>query len=240
MKYCFKTRLYVFTLYGRSPSEQIVPAEVQVHQRLLPRHVKRPFEAARDAVVFKDALLVPRRVALDLFGPLAHVVEMMYPYTSVIIMNTAHDIITSLQQQYYCVFLSRHSHHILYIYVIPLLTIFLSEEKPTATHPSVSALISNSTSVPMRLKLRKYSQVSASQPGLPYLQQQKRPSDDFLFWGELTPVWTIFNTDLQRSMMCMHVYFMYILCTGQRDRLQLDGMQHRVWCHNNSLFINKM
>lgn len=94
---CTTGKTHVHTLYGRSPGEQIVPTKMQVDQRLLSGDMKRTFEATRDAVVFKDALLVPRWVAFDLFGPLAHVIEMMDPYTSVIIVNTTHDIITTLQ-----------------------------------------------------------------------------------------------------------------------------------------------
>lgn len=84
------------TLYSRSPGKQVVPAEMQVHQCFLTWHMKRALEATSDSIVLKETLLIPRWVSPDLFGPLTHIVEMMDPHPSIIIMNTAHDVITSL------------------------------------------------------------------------------------------------------------------------------------------------
>ena len=84
------------TLYGRPPGEEVVPGEVQVHQRLLPRDVQRAFEAAGHPIALKHALLVARWVPLDLLGPLTHVVEVMDAHTPVVVMDTAHDVISTL------------------------------------------------------------------------------------------------------------------------------------------------
>lgn len=84
---------------GRSPCEQVVPGQVQVHQRLLSGDVERTFEAAGDPVVLKNALLIPRRVPLYLLRPLTDVVEMMYPHASVIVVDTAHDVIAALRKR---------------------------------------------------------------------------------------------------------------------------------------------
>lgn len=69
---------------------------MQVHQRFLTRHMKRALEATGDPIALKEALLIPRWISPDLFSPLAHIIEMMDPNTAIIIMDTAHDIITTL------------------------------------------------------------------------------------------------------------------------------------------------
>jgi hypothetical protein len=70
---------------------------MQIHQCLLSRDVERPFEAAGHTVVVKHTLFVPGRIPLDLLSPLAHVVEVMDTNTPIIVMDTAHHVISSLR-----------------------------------------------------------------------------------------------------------------------------------------------
>lgn len=89
----------VLTLDGRAPGKQVIPTQVQIHQGLLAGNVEGSLESAGDAVVLEDALFIPRRVALDLLGPLAHIVEVVDAYTPIVVMDTAHDIIASLSTE---------------------------------------------------------------------------------------------------------------------------------------------
>lgn len=72
---------------------------MQVHERLLSGDVEGTFEAAGHPVVVKNALFIPGGVPLYFLRPLTNVVEVMYPNASVVIMDAAHHIISSLRKR---------------------------------------------------------------------------------------------------------------------------------------------
>lgn len=87
------------TLNGRTPSKQVIPTQVQIHNRFISGNVHRALKPAGDTIVLKDSFFISGRVSLNLLCPLSHIVEVLYADPAIVVMDAGHDVITTLAEK---------------------------------------------------------------------------------------------------------------------------------------------
>lgn len=84
------------TLNGWTPGKQIIPTQMQIDNGLVSGNVHGAFKSAGDPIVLKDSFFISGRISLDLLGPLADIIEVLYADPAIVIVDTGHDVITTL------------------------------------------------------------------------------------------------------------------------------------------------
>lgn len=87
------------TLNGWTPSKQVIPTQMQIDNRFISGNVYRPFKSAGDPIVLKNSFFISGRVSLNLLCPLAYIIEVLYADPPIVVVDTGHDIVTTLTQK---------------------------------------------------------------------------------------------------------------------------------------------